>query len=247
MKPIIGIIPSLENESVRVHRDYTDSVRRAGGLPFILPYSTDDEDFNQMADQVDGLLLTGGGDIDPSLFGEDPLPGLGPITPERDHLEIRMIRLMLNRGSPIFAICRGCQILNVAAGGDMYQDLDSQLDGLLQHTQQAPRYHASHKIRVVKPSLLYQITGEESFKVNSFHHQAVKEPAPGFVVSARTADGVIEAIESRSHPFVLGVQWHPENMTATDALAHRLFQAFIEACRRKKGQRAARISGRSEN
>jgi putative glutamine amidotransferase len=230
MNPIIGITASLENETMMVHRNNTESIFLAGGIPFALPYTVDMEAIRDIAERIDGLLLTGGGDIDPTLFGEEPLPGLGSITPERDILEIALIRHMLDADKPIFGICRGCQILNIAAGGDMYQDLYTQRDNLLQHTQRAPRNHASHTLQVVENSLLHKVAGEASFKVNSFHHQAIRGLAPGYVLSATAKDGVIEAFESQRHRFVLGVQWHPEYMAETDPISQRLFEAFVAVC-----------------
>lgn len=239
MKPVIGITPSLQDESVMLHRDLTHSVFRAGGIPLILPYPRYQSpghlqlqyEVEGLVERIDGLLLSGGGDIDPTLFGEEPIPGLGQITPDRDRLEIELIQLFMEKDRPLLAICRGCQILNVAAGGTMYQDLYKQRRGLLQHFQHAPRHHASHYVTIQANTLLHQITGLDVYKVNSFHHQAVKDPAADFVVSATSRDGVIEAIESRHHRFVLGVQWHPENMTETDEQAQKLFEKFVEACR----------------
>jgi putative glutamine amidotransferase len=228
-RPVIGITVSLlEERFYRLHRDNSDSVFSAGGLAVMLPYSK--TEIREIADRVDGLLLSGGGDIVPHWFEEEPLPGLGELTPERDQTEIQLVKEMLNRDKPILAICRGCQILNIAAGGDMYQDLYSQRNNLLQHMQQAPRSHASHTVEVSPGSLLHRVTGMDSFRVNSFHHQAIRQPARGFVISARSRDGVAEAVESEQHAFVLGVQWHPENMTATDPLAKKLFTSFVEAC-----------------
>lgn len=233
MSPIIGMTARLENEAIIVHRDNTEAVMRAGGMPLVLPFSAQENILRQMAEMIDGLILTGGGDIDPVLFDEEPMPFLGSICPERDALEVGLIRMMLQMNKPVFAICRGCQILNVAAGGNMYQDLASQRSGTLQHMQQAPRSHPSHFVQVKEGTLSHRIVGLSQIRVNSFHHQAVKELAPGFVVSATSADGVIEAIESERHRFVLGVQWHPENMASSDVVAQRLFDAFVEACGQK--------------
>jgi putative glutamine amidotransferase len=233
MKPIIGITASLENGKMIVDRSNSDSIFRAGGIPLVLPYTMDEKEIEHLAERMDGLLLTGGGDIDPTLFGEEPLPGLGSICPERDALETALIRHMLDADKPIFGICRGCQILNIAAGGDMYQDLYTQRDNLLQHSQKAPRWHASHTLQVEEGTLLHQIAGVSTYKVNSFHHQAVRNLAPGFIQSASTKDGVIEAFESRQHRFVLGVQWHPECMTEIDPISQRLFDAFVGECKRK--------------
>lgn len=233
MKPIIGITASLDNGKMTVDRTNSDAIFRAGGVPLVLPYTVDENEIEQLVDRIDGLLLTGGGDIDPTLFGEEPLPGLGSICPERDTLEMALIRRMLDNDKPIFGICRGCQILNIAAGGDMYQDLYTQRDALLQHSQKAPRWHASHTLRIEEGSLLHQIVGESTYKVNSFHHQAVRKLAPGFAHSAATKDGVTEAFESQQHRFVLGVQWHPECTTGVDPISQRLFAAFVGECKRK--------------
>lgn len=234
MKPIIGITASLEGPKINVQRENCDAVVLAGGLPFIIPYFVDKQTIHQLSSHLDGLLLSGGGDIDPFLFEEEPIPKLGSITPERDFLEVQLIHDMLVQDKPILGICRGCQILNVAAGGNMFQDIYSQMEKeLLQHAQQAPRYHVSHMAMIQKNTLLHRIMEEEQIKVNSFHHQAVKDLAQGFQVSALASDGVIEAFESREHSFVLGVQWHPEDLYQKHPDMLKLFKAFVEACRTK--------------
>jgi putative glutamine amidotransferase len=234
MKPLIGVTASMgEERTVHVAQDNIDAVGNSGGVPVILPNLTEMDQIKQLSDKLDGLLVTGGGDIDPTLFSEEPHRNLGSITPERDLFETELIRFILNKDIPVLAICRGCQILNIAAGGDMYQDLYSQKDGdLLQHQQRAPRWHGSHFVQVREDSLLHQITAEKRFKVNSYHHQAVRHMAPSFRVSATASDGVIEAFESTAHTFVIGVEWHPENMLPKgDTPSQKLFQAFIQACR----------------
>lgn len=228
--PIIGVTASRDDRgTLSVGREYLDAVFRAGGLPLMIPYTKAAKALDRIVEEIDGLLLTGGGDIDPTWFDEEPIPGLGWIDPERDHLEIALIRRMMEKRKAVLAVCRGCQILNVAAGGDMFQDLYRQREGLLQHMQKAPRSHLSHSVTVVENSLLFRIAGEATFKVNSFHHQAVRKLAPGFIASATAKDGVIEALESVRHPFVLGVQWHPEHLVQTDAISRRLFEAFVQA------------------
>jgi putative glutamine amidotransferase len=136
----------------------------------------------------------------------------------------------LRRDKPIFAICRGMQVLNTVAGGTLYQDLAAQKRKVLQHSQRAPRWHASHEITVFADTKLRKILGEEKVRVNSYHHQAVKDAAPGFIVSATALDGVIEAVESPKNRFVLGVQWHPENMWVRNPLFFSLFQTFVDHC-----------------
>ncbi|WP_202078326.1 gamma-glutamyl-gamma-aminobutyrate hydrolase family protein [Caldalkalibacillus salinus] len=231
-KPIIGITASLEEAHVKVKRYYADWIFNQGGIPFIIPYTTDETQLQSLTEQIDGLLLAGGGDIDPTLFEEEPVPGLGSITPERDTLELSLAKHALESDIPILAICRGIQILNVAAGGNMYQDLDTQYGekSLLQHMQVAPTWHASHTVAITPSSKLHAIVGSEKVKTNSFHHQAVKDAAPGFIVSAESTDGVVEAIESLKHSYVIGVQWHPECMPLTHHPSRAMFQSFVGAC-----------------
>jgi len=230
LKPIIGITSDLSKEQrVNVSHNNISAITEAGGLPLVLPNVMDQDTIQHYAEVLDGLLLTGGGDIDPSYFEEEPHPNLGRICPERDFFEIELIRQMLPRNKPILGICRGCQILNVAIGGDMYQDIHAQHETpLLQHNQQAPYHHCSHFVEVKENSLLYNIVKSNRFKVNSFHHQAVRRVGEGFAVCAAAGDGVIEAFESAGHRFAIGVQWHPEHLK--DEYSARLFRAFVECC-----------------
>lgn len=232
MKPIIGVTTSLQDENlITLSHDNVDSIVKAGGVPVILPNLVDSEHIERVANSIDGLLVTGGGDIDPTLFGEEPHPNLGSITPTRDEFEIAIIKKMMEQDKPVLAICRGCQILNIAAGGDMYQDIYNQTDKpLLQHTQKAPRHHGSHFVDVKEGSLLYQITQSNRLKVNSFHHQAVRHVAQGFQESGTASDGIIEALESVEHSFIIGVQWHPECMVKNgDTPSNDIFAKFVEA------------------
>lgn len=238
MRPLIGITTSMEAEEDRsfVGKDNIQAIVLAGGTPLLLPNLTDDERIKQYAELLDGLYVTGGYDIDPTLFGEEPHPELGIITPTRDRFETALIQELLKKDKPILAVCRGCQILNIAAGGDMYQDIYSQIDGeLLQHSQHAPKGHGSHYVLVESDSLLHRITGEARLRVNSRHHQANRRIPSGFMVSGTASDGVIEAIESQKHAFVLGLQWHPENMAAAgDEASKKMYQGFIDACNQQR-------------
>lgn len=229
MKPIIGVTAPLIQGKVTLDQDVANSILLAGGIPYILPYTQDSTTLDEVISKMDGLLLSGGVDIDPTLFGEEPIPGLGEIMPERDALESALIIRSLKLDLPILAICRGIQMLNVAAGGNMYQDIYNQKSNLLQHSQRAPRTHLSHFVQIKKDSLLHSITGTDNFKVNSFHHQAVKDPAPGFIISAISSDGVVEAIESQQHKYVVGVQWHPEFLTTIDEVSKKIFESFVHA------------------
>jgi putative glutamine amidotransferase len=237
MKPIIGVTSSYTDErTLQTSYDNIKSVTQAGGIPVVLPNLTDPEEINELAGSLDGVLVTGGGDIDPTLFGEEPHPELGLIHPDRDTFETDLLKRCLDSNKPVLAVCRGCQILNIAAGGDMYQDIYSQTDReLLQHTQRAPRSHASHFVEVEQDSLLYKITKLSKFKVNSFHHQALRDMADGFRVTAVSGDRVIEAFESTAHSFVIGVQWHPECMTEKgDLPSVQLFSAFVKASKQSE-------------
>ncbi|KAF0825679.1 gamma-glutamyl-gamma-aminobutyrate hydrolase family protein [Cytobacillus firmus] len=233
MKPIIGVTSNLDDHNLSVSMDNIHSLINAGAVPVVVPNMLDDDKIEKLAETLDGLLLTGGGDIDPTLFGEEPHQKLGSICPERDTFEISMIQKMLARDKPILAICRGCQILCIALGGDMYQDIFSQMGvPLLQHGQKAPRWHATHFVNVKRDSLLHRVTGMLSFKVNSYHHQAVRKMPENFEVCAVANDGVMEAFESKKHSFALGVQWHPECMTQkNDDPSKAIFDEFVKACK----------------
>ncbi|MFD1397060.1 gamma-glutamyl-gamma-aminobutyrate hydrolase family protein [Kroppenstedtia eburnea] len=239
MKPAIGITLSMRRKenSLTLSRDNADAVLAAGGIPFLLPYATEADVLDGMTKQIDGLLLTGGDDIDPSLFGEEPLPGLGEVEPERDRMEIALARRMVKAGKPVLAICRGCQILCIALGGDMYQDLYSQREDLIQHVQRGPREYLSHSIQIREGTLLSQIAGADRIRVNSFHHQAVRRLPDGVILSATAPDGVTEAFEGSGSAFVMGVQWHPENLFRTDAVSRRLFHTFVGHARKKTAAR----------
>ncbi|MFC7394478.1 gamma-glutamyl-gamma-aminobutyrate hydrolase family protein [Scopulibacillus cellulosilyticus] len=230
MRPIIGITSDIEAQKFYVKKPYVSSIMDAGGLPYIFPQTHDTAIIQDLLDHVNGLLLTGGSDIDPSLYGEEPQPGLGQIKPDRDQFEMLLIQEALKRNMAIFAICRGSNMLNVAAGGNIIQDILSQNPHPLQHYQLAPRDYCSHQIVINTGTLLHQIIQLDKMKVNSFHHQAVKNPAPGFQISAASSDGVIESIESTVHRFVLGVQWHPGDLVQKDSYAKQLFQSFVNAC-----------------
>lgn len=235
MKPIIGITAAIEKEhKSMLNNNYVQAIIQAGGLPIILPADVE-KDIEQLVTIVDGLLLTGGGDIDPELFDEDPHSKLGEISPSRDIFEIELTKEMLKLNKPILGICRGLQILTVVFGGNLFQDIHSihTKTLLLQHMQQAPRSHPSHFIEVEENSLLESIAKSTRFKVNSFHHQSAKHVPKSLIVSAKTSDGIIESIESPAHRFVMGVQWHPEALAeAGDEISQRIFSKFIEKSRK---------------
>ncbi len=227
----VGITCVLDEEQgvARLGQDYIQAVEKAGGIP--VPIVTADEKlFTRLLDMVKALVLSGGGDLDPCFFGEEPCAGLGAISPRRDRQEIRLASLALERDLPVLGICRGAQVLNVAAGGTLYQDLASGRGPGLEHVQKAPRPHPFHSIKVEDRTLLKKaLGGLASLKVNSFHHQAVKTPARGVKISALSPDGVIEGLEFPDHSFALGVQWHPENLARVgERGGQELFDALLQ-------------------
>ncbi|WP_144513799.1 gamma-glutamyl-gamma-aminobutyrate hydrolase family protein [Bacillus sp. FJAT-22090] len=231
MKPVIGVSSNLMEKVLSVSTDNIHAVARFGGIPIVLP-NLEEDIIDSIVEMIDGLLLTGGGDIDPTLFGEEPHTHLGRIVPERDIFEIELVKKMLEKNKPVLGICRGAQILSIAAGGDMYQDIYRQsTEQLLQHDQLAPNWHASHFVHVMEGSILQNIAGVEKFKVNSFHHQAVRKIPNGFMVSGLASDGIIEAFESKNHLFIMGIQWHPESLLQKDdMISIEIFKSFIDAC-----------------
>ena len=230
MRPLIGItVAHVEEELSTYPRDYyVQAVNNAGGAPLLLPPLAGAEVIERYLRLVDGVILSGGSDLDASLFGEEPLLGTGRVYPERDCFELALAGRALELDLPLLGICRGVQVLNIAAGGDIYQDIRSQVAGVLEHSQKAPRDYPWHGVELAAASILGSICGCEGMRVNSFHHQAVRTVAPGFKVAARAKDGVIEAIEGVEAKFALGVQWHPEAM-GKDGAGEEIFAAFIAA------------------
>lgn len=232
MKPLIGITMDLtEGPKQFLHDAYIQAIIHAGGVPLLVPAGVG-QDVKRIEESLDGLVLSGGDDVDPYLFDEEPHPQLGNVTPERDEMEMAMARQFLNADKPILGICRGMQLLNIVCGGTIYQDLTAQHAGpLMQHKQRALKSHASHAVTLTKDSVLHQIAARNEIRVNSFHHQAVCDVASPFVIAGQSKDGVIEAMESAKHRFVLGVQWHPEELYASgDPFSRRIFEVFIKKC-----------------
>ena len=236
---------SVQNPSgrfVRTDLDYVEGVAEAGGLPVVLPLSVSVRAAEALLDGLDGLLLSGGPDLDPGYYGEEPIPELGATIPEWDALEMAMLRLALQRGMPIFGICRGMQILNVSLGGTLYQDVSAQLGAdVLNHWQATPKCQSTHRVEILEDSNLAQITDRQTVEVNSYHHQGIKGLADALTVSASSADGVIEALESRdfSDRWLVGVQWHPEGMRDIGSGHKNLFEAHVCAAERHAFRRAA--------
>ena len=209
--PIIGLTGNFRDGDCTLAEGYYQSVLKAGGTPFILPPFEETDALIQALESIDGLLLTGGADINPLYLNEEPIKELHGINPRRDYQELMLTKLAADRQIPILGICRGIQTLMAALGGTLYQDIHSQMEGTrIKHDQDLDRSYASHTVTIEKGTLLHRLFQTDTLAVNSFHHQAVKEVAPGFQVCAYSSDGVIEAVESTAYKSVLGVQWHPE-------------------------------------
>lgn len=232
-RPLIGITAGLnDQEKYQVlSRYFMEAITSQGALPVMLPLTTDEKLLQSYVDELDGFLFSGGADVDPLLFGEYQHPACGSICPLRDEHELTLARLLLKQGSkPVLGICRGLQVMNIALGGDIYQDLPAQYDGnLIAHRQKQPSYYPSHPVAVAAGSLLHKISGSEKLMVNSLHHQAIRKVGQ-WQACATAPDGVIEAAELPGHPFFLGVQWHPERLYESDNAAKALFSAFVKAC-----------------
>ena len=231
-RPIIGITGNYDTGKCTLLEGYYRSVLEVGGTPLIIPPCDDTDMMVSLLDRVDALILSGGGDINPLYLGEEPLRELGGINPARDWHELMLVRLAANRQIPILGICRGIQVMTAALGGKLYQDIYREALATLKHSQDTERHVCSHTVRIASGSLLHRILGTEMLPVNSFHHQAVKEAAPGFAATAYSADGIIEAMESTQHKSMLGVQWHPECMIlGGDRSMLPLFEWLVgEAC-----------------
>ncbi|MCA9321416.1 MAG: gamma-glutamyl-gamma-aminobutyrate hydrolase family protein [Planctomycetes bacterium] len=220
--------------------NYVQASEAAGGAPLMLPLSQNADVLHQLLDVCDGLLLTGGLDIDPSLYGEEPHQNIDQINPLRDITEMILAKEALRRDMPIFGICRGMQILNVAAGGSLVQDIGSQIEKeTLQHFQKLTEEYPSHSIRIESDSWLHRIVGEEKVRVNSYHHQCVKRMGEGFRVTAWAPDGVPEAMSDDRRFFAHAVQWHPELTYTNLDFNLAMFRAHVEAAGRYRVERRA--------
>lgn len=234
MKPIIGVLSTYREET---QARYIKAVENAGGSPVILAKVNDIKTMESIIPVLDGIVFTGGVDINPLIYGETPQEGLGRIDPDRDKFELALAKVILfNTDIPVVGICRGMQILNVAAGGSLYQDLVVQNKTEVIHSLEDvfPWHEPSHNVNIVKPSKLYDIFKKDNMLVNSFHHQGIKKLDNNFEAVMVSEDNVIEGIELKDDRFVIGVQWHPEMLVEKYPEYLNLFRKFIEKCYENK-------------
>ena len=243
--PVIGISAYSEGGTCQVNMTYVNSVRMAGGVPLVIPVTGDDAQIAAIVEAIDGLVMTGGEDFDPlKWYGEEPVRGLGEVVPARDEFDVKLVRAAVAKGIPVLGICRGEQLLAVAFGGSLWQDIPSQVPTSYVKHRQGPTTGTvgTHSIEIESNSFLYRILGNrEHAVVNSFHHQAIKDVPKGFRVTARAADGIIEAVERTNAAsgklapefkdgggWILGVQFHPEVITnAGNPEFLPIFQALV--------------------
>lgn len=234
LQAIDGIPPGLPN-SVVMNQRYYEAVAAAGGAPLLIPLLDDEDALRGAYEACSGILIPGGVDMDPATYGEAPHEKLGRIDPARDRVELQLTRWAVEDRKPLLGLCRGLQVINVAAGGSLYQDLDAQLEGAIKHDY-FPNYgferdHLSHEVAVAPASRLRSLVDLEQLPVNSMHHQGVKQLGTGLRACAVASDGLIEAVESTGGHWMVGVQWHPEVFDADDPHTRDLFRGFVEAAR----------------
>jgi microsomal dipeptidase-like Zn-dependent dipeptidase/gamma-glutamyl-gamma-aminobutyrate hydrolase PuuD len=232
--PCIGLSVNVKEDQYCITDTYVQSVLKSGGCPVLIPVQEDINVLSALLEKIDGLILTGGGDLHPAFFHEAIISSPESIHLRRDLYDLRLIKMASDRQIPLLGICRGLQALNVAFGGSLYQDLPTQYpETVLEHSQTLPKSQPSHVIHIDKTSTLYRVLQRETLEVNSFHHQAIKVVAPGFKPTAYATDGVIEAVESNDGHRIWGVQWHPEGMAAADdADMLKLFRFFTDEAKR---------------
>ena len=231
MKPVIGVMPLWDDQkdSIWMLPGYMDGISQAGGIPVIFPFSSDEQELEQLVDLFDGFLFTGGHDVSPDVYGQESLPGLIVSCPKRDRMETVVLRKAMNADKPILGICRGIQFINAALGGTLYQDLPTQHPSDVEHHQTPPYDKHAHSVSVITDSPLYQCLGTDQLPVNSYHHQAVNRLAPGLSAMAVSPDGLTEALYKPGQRFLWAVQWHPEFSWRTDEYDRRIFKAFVNA------------------
>ncbi len=240
-RPVIGVttqtleeIPDQLPRCWIMSQRYVKTLTASGAVPWIVPLIDDEKTLRAIYDRLDGIFLPGGVDIDPKSYQEDPTNGCGRVDPDRDRTEIMLVNWAMKDRKPILAVCRGAQLLSVAAGGTLYQDLASEYPDAIKHDYFPKagvhaRQDLVHPVEVVPNTRLSRVLGTKTIRVNSMHHQGIKRLAPNLIANAYAPDGLIEGVESADDDFVLGVQWHPEDLADSEPMMRRLFDEFIEA------------------
>jgi putative glutamine amidotransferase len=238
-KPLIGIASDIttptpgKRDRAFVYTTYVEAIRRAGAVPVLIPPQP--ENAASIVDDLDGLVLAGGDDCDPSVYGEERHPSTEMMDPRRQSNDLTLARAARERGIPTLGICLGVQVMNVAAGGTLIQDIDSAIRTEIEHASE-PGDRGRHGVIIEQGTKLARILGDHELNVNSSHHQAIRDVGEGLRVTAHAPDGIIEGLEDPQHPFYVGVQWHPEDMPG-ERSADVLFGAFVEAARKHATQR----------
>lgn len=234
--PIIGILANitfadtLGTDHMYVNDEYVLALEKVNAVPIIIPPIMRYEMLNTYINLCDGFILSGGVDINPIYFNQEPSRKLGTVNNKLDAFQIALTKKILRSRKPILAICRGIQLLNICLGGTIYQDMDDIPTKTILHMQKSERYRGIHKVELQPNSKLYELFGDSIF-VNSYHHQAIGVPGVNLQVVGRSADNVIEAMEIKNHPYGVAVQWHPEMMFARTEEMRELFESFVQACR----------------
>lgn len=230
---LIGVVPLVDyqRDSLWMLPGYLNGIMRAGGVPVMLPLTSEPDVLYRAMDVCSGFLLTGGQDVSPQRYGEKPLPQCGEVSPERDAMETMLLQKALESDKAVLGICRGIQFLNVYCGGTLWQDLPAQCPSDTEHHMSPPYDRTVHRVSIAPDTKLHQILGCMELNVNSYHHQAIKKLGGGLQAAAVSEDGLIEGIVMPAHRFVCAVQWHPEFASPDDAAAQKLFAAFIAAAR----------------
>lgn len=232
-KPMIGLVALYDEdkESYWMLPGYMNGLLEAGAVPVMMPLTEEEDTIRQLVGELDGILLTGGHDVDPGVYGEEPGASCGRPCRERDAMERILLEQAIKAGKPVLGICRGIQFLNAHLGGTLYQDLPTQKPSGVEHHMEPPYDVPVHEVRIEKNTPLYEILETEILAVNSYHHQAIKTLAPSLTAMAYAPDGLVEAAYMREQPFVMAVQWHPEFSYKVDENSRRLLTAFVAACR----------------
>ena len=232
-KPVIGVMPLWddEKESIWMLPGYFDGISGAGGIPVMLPFTKDGQEMDQLFDICCGFLFTGGHDVSPELYGEEPFERVIESCRKRDDMESVFLRKAIETNKSVLGICRGIQFINAELGGTLYQDLPTQHPSMTEHHQKPPYDVPVHMVNIVEDSPLYRCLNAKQIMVNSYHHQAVKKVAPPLEVMAISEDGLVEGLHLPGHHFLWAVQWHPEFSYLSDENSRKLFKVFVESCR----------------